>query len=202
MLITDMLTALLKDGFRGSQNDMRNHLQANGLSTTQSTVHRCLQRLRAYKRDDVWRIPESDTNIEVPIKLLSPLAELPMRQHADDVGYDLVATRDAYLYPLQVAVIPISLAVAIPPGYEMQIRPRSSLASKGIIVPNSPGTVDPPYRGEVKVLMISLCNEYEIKKGTRIAQAVFCRQITVNWREVDTLDETERGDGGFGSTGY
>ena len=94
-------------------------------------------------------------------------------------------------------------AVAIPPGYEMQVRPRSGLALKhGISVPNTPGTVDADYRGEVKVILINLSDDnFTIERGDRIAQLVVSPVTLASWAEVEELDDTERGGGGFGSTG-
>jgi len=96
------------------------------------------------------------------------------------------------------------LAMAIPEGYEIQIRPRSGLALKhGITVPNTPGTIDSDYRGELKVILINHGLEpYEIRRGDRIAQAVLSPVVQASWLEVHELDETMRGEGGFGSTGF
>ena len=107
------------------------------------------------------------------------------------------------LAPLERAMIPTGLYIALPQGYEAQIRPRSGLAAKfGISVLNSPGTIDADDRGEVKVILVNLSNEpFVINPGERIAQMVVARYEKVEWDEVEVLDETERGEGGFGSTG-
>ena len=118
---------------------------------------------------------------------------------------DIRADIDDYLtiFPGQIALIPTGFTTAIPEGYEAQIRPRSGLAIKhGITVVNSPGTIDSDYRGEVKVALINISKEpYVIFRGDRIAQMVISKVETVAVIEVDELDDTERGDGGFGSTG-
>jgi dUTP pyrophosphatase len=107
------------------------------------------------------------------------------------------------LGPGKRALVPTGLRIALPPGYEAQIRPRSGLAIKqGITVANAPGTVDSDYRGEVKVGLVNLSDEaYTVRRGDRIAQMVVAPVTHVAWQPVSSLDETERGAGGFGSTG-
>ena len=120
-------------------------------------------------------------------------------------GLDLRANNDEpiELKPLERRLIPTGLFIALPVGYEAQIRPRSGLAlKKGITVFNSPGTVDADYRGEVGVILINMSNEpFVVEKGERIAQMVIARHEQAELVYVDTLDETERGDGGYGHTG-
>ena len=120
-------------------------------------------------------------------------------------GMDLRAaiTEPVVLKPLQRAMVPTGLYIALPEGYEAQVRPRSGLAAKkGITVLNSPGTVDADYRGEIRVILVNLSEEpFEIVPGERIAQMVIARHEHIEWEEVEVLDETERGAGGFGSTG-
>ena len=120
-------------------------------------------------------------------------------------GMDLRASLEApvTLGPLERTLVPTGLYIALPAGFEAQVRPRSGLAAKhGITVLNTPGTIDADYRGEIKVILVNLSNEpFEIVPGERIAQMVVARHEQVEWEEVDTLDETERGAGGFGSTG-
>lgn len=120
-------------------------------------------------------------------------------------GMDLKANIDQpiNLGPLERAMVPTGLFIALPDGTEAQVRPRSGLAAKhGISVLNAPGTVDADYRGEVKVILVNLSNEpFVINPGERIAQMVVARYEKVEWNEVEVLDETERGAGGFGSTG-
>ena len=120
-------------------------------------------------------------------------------------GMDLRASLEApvTLGPLERALVQTGLFIALPPGFEAQVRPRSGLAAKhGITVLNTPGTIDADYRGEIKVILVNLSNTpFEIVPGERIAQMVVARHERVEWEAVDTLDETERGAGGFGSTG-
>lgn len=120
-------------------------------------------------------------------------------------GVDLKAnlSEAITLKPLERSLVPTGLFLAIPAGYEAQVRPRSGLAAKhGITVLNSPGTIDADYRGEVKVILVNLSPEpFVIEPGERIAQLVVARCEQVSWEEVERLDETERGAGGFGSTG-
>ena len=120
-------------------------------------------------------------------------------------GMDLKANIDEpmTLGPLERAMVPTGLFIALPEGTEAQVRPRSGLAAKhGLSVLNAPGTVDADYRGEVKVILVNLSNEpFVINPGERIAQMVVARYEQVEWDEVEVLDETERGAGGFGSTG-
>lgn len=120
-------------------------------------------------------------------------------------GVDLRANLEEplVLAPLQRALIPTGLYIALPAGYEAQSRPRSGLAIKhGITVLNSPGTIDADYRGELKVILVNLSDQpFEVVPGERVAQMVIARHEQVEWEPVEALDETERGTGGFGSTG-
>lgn len=130
---------------------------------------------------------------------------LPAYATALSAGLDLKADlpEAITLKPLQRAMVPTGLYIALPPGYEAQVRPRSGLAAKhGITVLNSPGTIDADYRGEVRVILVNLSEEpFEIAPGERIAQMVVARHEQVEWEPVETLDATVRGAGGFGSTG-
>lgn len=130
---------------------------------------------------------------------------LPKYQTDLSAGMDLIANLDQpiTLKPLERSLIPTGLFIALPAGYEAQIRPRSGLAFKhGITVLNSPGTIDADYRGEIKVLLINLSNtDFTINNGERIAQMIITSYATVQWQLVEELDNTSRGDGGFGSTG-
>ena len=124
-------------------------------------------------------------------------------QHA--AGMDLRADVDStvVLKPLERKLIPTGLSIELPEGYEAQIRPRSGLAYKfGISIVNSPGTIDADYRGEIKVLLVNLSNEdFEVNTGDRIAQMVVAKHEQVQWDEVEVLNETSRGAGGYGHTG-
>lgn len=130
---------------------------------------------------------------------------LPSYATSLSAGMDLRANIDEpiMLKPLERRLVPTGIYIALPPGYEAQVRPRSGLATKhGITVINAPGTVDADYRGEIRVSLVNLSNEnFVIEDGERIAQMIVARHETVEWSEVDTLDETERGAGGWGSTG-
>jgi len=129
----------------------------------------------------------------------------PAYATAQSAGMDLKANieESVTLGPLERAMVPTGLYIALPAGYEAQVRPRSGLAAKrGITVLNTPGTIDADYRGEIKVILVNLSNEpFEIVPGERIAQMVVAKHETVEWDEVEVLDETDRGQGGFGSTG-
>lgn len=120
-------------------------------------------------------------------------------------GMDLKAniSEPIVLEPLQRAMVPTGLFIALPEGTEAQVRPRSGLAAKyGISVLNAPGTIDADYRGEVKVILVNLSNEaFTVNPGERIAQLVLARYERIEWDEVEVLDDTDRGAGGFGSTG-
>ena len=131
----------------------------------------------------------------------------PLPQYATSLsaGMDLRANIDSpiVLKPLQRCLVPTGIFMALPEGFEAQVRPRSGLAiKKGISVLNSPGTIDADYRGEVCVILVNLSTEdFVIEDGERIAQMVIARYEQAEWQEVDVLDETERGAGGFGHTG-
>ncbi|MHC9089138.1 dUTP diphosphatase [Tenacibaculum sp. IMCC1] len=131
--------------------------------------------------------------------------QTPTYETEGSAGMDLRANIDAaiILKPLERAIIKTGLFIALPVGYEAQVRPRSGLAAKkGITVLNSPGTVDADYRGEIGVILVNLSNEdFTVNDGERIAQLVITKHERVNWQEVEVLNETERGAGGFGSTG-
>ena len=131
---------------------------------------------------------------------------LPAYQTEQAAGLDLRAHLPdgaVTLGPLERALIPTGLSLALPEGYEAQVRPRSGLALKhGIGIVNSPGTIDADYRGEVKVLLVNLSQEpFEVQDGERIAQLVVARYERISWQPVEALSETARGTGGYGSTG-
>ena len=134
-------------------------------------------------------------------------SRFPLPAYATEMsaGLDLKSDIDepVILSPLQRAMVPTGIYLALPEGTEAQVRPRSGLAAKyGISVLNAPGTIDADYRGEVKVILVNLSNEtFTVNPGERIAQLVLARYERVEWSEVESLDETARGEGGFGSTG-
>ena len=142
---------------------------------------------------------------KILIKRLSKEVSLPKYETSGSSGMDLAANIDANINidPGKTAIIPTGLALSIPKGFEVQIRPRSGLAAKQkISVLNTPGTIDADYRGEIKVILINLGQEtFKVEKGLRIAQMVVCPVVQAQLKEVDDLNETERGKGGFGSTG-
>jgi dUTP pyrophosphatase len=145
--------------------------------------------------------------IKVNVTQLPHGSDLPLPAYATvhSAGVDLMAAIDSdiVLAPMQRQLIPAGIAIALPDGYEAQIRPRSGLALKnGISVANAPGTIDADYRGEIKVLLINLGQEaFTVTRGMRIAQMIVAPVSRVGWQQVESLDETARSDGGFGSTG-
>ena len=141
-------------------------------------------------------------SIEIPI-ILGEDAIMPTYQSAGAAGLDLCTTKDFGLDPLERMLVPTGIRLEIPQGYEGQVRPRSGLALKhGIAMVNAPGTIDSDYRGEIGVLLVNLGqNRVEFNAGDRVAQLVICPVIQASLRVVTQLDETERGSGGFGSTG-
>ncbi|WP_120077179.1 dUTP diphosphatase [Aurantiacibacter odishensis] len=129
--------------------------------------------------------------------------DLPAYATAGAAGMDVVSAEDVVLRPGARQAVATGFSVAIPEGYEIQVRPRSGLALKhGITVPNSPGTIDSDYRGELKIILANLSGDnFSIRRGDRIAQLVLAPVTLAAWEEVDDLDATARGEGGFGSTG-
>ena len=142
--------------------------------------------------------------MRIKIKRIADNAALPEYAHGpnEDAGMDLRAVASATLVPGVPQAIPTGLTIELPPGYEAQVRPRSGLALKhAITVPNAPATIDPGYRGEIKVILLNLGREsYEIHAGDRIAQMVIARYEAIEWEEGD-LGASARGVGGFGSSG-
>jgi len=145
--------------------------------------------------------------VTVAVQRLPHAGDLPLPAYAtpDSAGLDLLAAIDApiELAPLDRALVPTGLKIAVPQGYEVQIRPRSGLALKhGITCLNSPGTVDSDYRGEVCVILVNLgAEDFVVRRGERIAQMVIAQHARIVWERTDELDATSRGEGGFGSTG-
>jgi len=143
--------------------------------------------------------------LKIGIRRLHPRAQLPCFAHGahEDAGMDLTAVEAVTLAPRGWAAVPTGLAVALPPGCEGQVRPRSGLARKyGVTLLNSPGTIDPGYRGEIQVLMINHGPEdYTVRPGDRIAQLIISRYHAVEWQLEEELEASLRAAGGFGSTG-
>jgi len=143
--------------------------------------------------------------VHIPIKRLDPDLPLPVQQHPDDAGYDLHARESVVLAPGGGrALVPTGVAVAIPSGYAGLVLPRSGLAlNHGVTCLNTPGLIDPLYRGELKVLLVNTDPEtpYEIHRGDRIAQLVVTAVAMIEWHVVDDLETTTRDTFGFGSTG-
>jgi len=146
----------------------------------------------------------SEREIEIPIRMVHDEARVPTAQTAGSAGCDLAASEAVTIEPGKVALVPTGIALAIPEGYEGQVRPRSGLALRhGIGVLNAPGTIDADYRGEVKVILFNFGDErFEVEPGTRIAQLVIQRVEAVRFVLRDELDATDRGAGGFGHTGH
>jgi dUTP pyrophosphatase len=145
--------------------------------------------------------------ISIQVRRLPHAGNLPLPSYATDgaAGMDLLAAIDEplVLQPGERQLVPTGLMMALPAGYELQVRPRSGLALRnGIMLPNSPGTIDEDYRGEVQVIVINMGQEpFTILRGMRIAQAVLAPVSRAEWREVEALLPTKRSGGGFGSTG-
>lgn len=145
--------------------------------------------------------------IHVAVKVLPHGEGLPLPAYATEhaAGADLLAAVEAELVlaPGERALVPTGIAVALPEGYELQVRPRSGLAIRhGITCLNSPGTIDADYRGEIRLILINLGQEpYTIRRGDRLAQAILAPVLRLEWQPVADLPETQRGEGGFGHTG-
>jgi dUTP pyrophosphatase len=146
-------------------------------------------------------------SIAIRVRRLPHGEDLPLPGYASAgaAGMDLLAavTAPVTIAPGQRALVPTGLAIALSPGYELQIRPRSGLALRhGIVLPNSPGTIDEDYRGELQVIVLNTGDApFVVERGARIAQAVLAPVVRARWHEVESLDDTARGAGGFGSTG-
>jgi dUTP pyrophosphatase len=142
--------------------------------------------------------------MQIRIQRTHPQAILPSYAHGptEDAGMDLHAVEDTVLEPGIARLVPTGLTIEVPPGFEAQVRPRSGLALKhAITIPNAPGTIDPGYRGELRVILLNLGREpYTVHAGDRIAQIIVARYEPVEWLE-STLSDSARGAGGFGSSG-
>ncbi len=148
------------------------------------------------------------SKVTVALQQLPHGKDLPLPEYAttQSAGVDLMAAieGDIVLQPLQRTLVPTGIAIALPSGYEAQVRPRSGLALKsGISIVNTPGTIDADYRGEIKVILINLGQEpFTVTRGARIAQMVVAPVTHVAWQQAESLEETARSSGGFGSTGF
>ena len=146
-------------------------------------------------------------NMTIQVKRLSHAEGLPLPAYATDgaAGMDLLAavTDPVIINPGERTLIPTGLTIALPTGFELQIRPRSGLALRnGVMLPNTPGTIDEDYRGEIQVIVINLGQEpFTVTRGLRIAQAILAPVFRATWQEVESLTDSTRGTGGFGSTG-
>ena len=147
------------------------------------------------------------TAIDIPIVQLAHGADLPLPQYHSDLaaGCDLLAAvaADLLIAPGRFAPVPTGIMIALPPGTEAQVRPRSGLAARsGVTVLNAPGTIDADYRGEITVLLVNLGAEpFIVRRGTRIAQLIIAPVLRARWAPTRALEATARGGGGFGSTG-
>jgi dUTP pyrophosphatase len=152
------------------------------------------------KELEIYAIKEKNNLIKIK---LDEGAKLPLRKHKNDAGADLFSNQDVIIYPGETKVVGTGNYFSIPEGFEIQIRSRSGLALKNsVFVLNSPGTIDSGYIGEVGVILHNAGKEpFVVSKGDRIAQAVIAPVCLLGFEVVDTLEETDRGDGGFGSTG-
>jgi len=145
-----------------------------------------------------------DDVVEVLVKRLDPDLPLPARAHPGDAGWDLHAAEDVDLRPGERVVVGTGLSIALPAGYAAFVHPRSGLAARhGVTIVNAPGTVDAGYRGEIRVVLLNTDAEHSVRflRGDRIAQLVIQRVETPIFREVDNLPGSQRGDGGYGSSG-
>ena len=141
------------------------------------------------------------SKIRLGFKRLDPTAQLPKYAHEGDAGMDVFALHDCELLGNKPMVVRTGIAAEIPDGYEIQVRPRSGMAVKGVTVFNAPGTVDSKYRGEICVIMLTVNPFYKVSKGDKIAQLVLAPVTFAEPYEVQELSKTERGANGFGSTG-
>lgn len=141
-------------------------------------------------------------NVELRVVLLEEDLPLPRYMSEGAAGMDLYAAKKIHLAPGSIKLVPTGIKVAVPSGYELQVRPRSSLAARGIGIANSPGTVDNDYRGEVKVPLINFSEHpFLVNKGDRVAQAILAPVVRARIKNVSSVDSTIRGEGGFGHTG-
>jgi dUTP pyrophosphatase len=204
-MIKEDIAEILQQVGTLTQAEIVEVLKGRGVKASQGSVSRALRSLGAVKSKEGYFVPnvniETRANAEIGVKFLDPRAKMPERANGDeDVGYDLVSLESKSLFPGQVVTISTGIALEIPKGWEAQVRSRSGLASQGLFVVNSPGTIDPGYRGEVKVLLTALKNGFQIAEGQKVAQLVFKQVPTITFYVSDGLSDTQRGEKGFGST--
>ena len=159
--------------------------------------------VRTYSEDEKLDFLHSLLNWDIKIKKLNPEAKIPEYKKDGDAGFDISSIEDCVIPPDKTMLIHTGLAFAIPKGLELQIRLRSGVGLKNtIIIPNSPGTIDSGYRGEVGLIIRNIGIEsVKISKGDRIAQGIISPVVHASFQEVDDLPESDRGSGGYGSTG-
>ena len=141
--------------------------------------------------------------MQVKVKKITNDAKIPKIEHEGDAGFDIYSNEETTILPMERKLIGTGISISVPKGFEAQVRPKSGLAiNHGLTLLNTPGTIDAGYRGEVKVIIMNLGKEeYKIEKGKKIAQVVFNKIEEPELIEVEELDESQRGEGGFGSTG-
>lgn len=141
--------------------------------------------------------------MQVKVKKITNDAKIPKIEHEGDAGFDIYSNEETTILPMERKLIGTGISISVPKGFEAQVRPKSGLAiNHGLTLLNTPGTIDAGYRGEVKVILMNLGKkEYKIEKGKKIAQVVFNKIEEPELIEVDELDESKRGENGFGSTG-
>ena len=141
--------------------------------------------------------------MQVKVKKITNDAKIPKIEHEGDAGFDIYSNEETTILPMERKLIGTGISISVPKGFEAQVRPKSGLAiNHGLTLLNTPGTIDAGYRGEVKVILMNLRKkEYKIEKGKKIAQVVFNKIEEPELIEVDELDESKRGENGFGSTG-
>lgn len=190
----------LQDGVGENADKLSEGLKAAGelLVFVIKVIHQNKDKLEFLRKIVVGR-----TRVKVKYKTVRPAVSVPSRQTPGSAGYDLRSSEDAKIYPGVTTIVKTGIAVEIPEGYEMQIRPRSGLSFRGLTVQNAPGTIDSDYRGEIGVILRYLGPDafYMVKKGDRIAQCVVAPVVSCDFELVEELGNSERGDGGFGSTG-
>jgi dUTP pyrophosphatase len=182
-------------------------LQLNGelgVRNTAEQVEQIEPCLQIYTPEEKFIFDNFGMSVDHPVKFkkVHPSAKLPSKQHKFDACWDLYSVEEVDFLPMGIQAVDTGLQMEMPPYLEATIRPRSGLAIEGITIVNSPGTIDSGYRGNIKVILINLSQwPRKIEKGSRIAQMQFGLTQSIKFEEVKELNDTERGEGGFGSTG-